>query len=151
MDILAIPVVAMAGLYLAYNQDKKSQIENFSQQTGRYENSHLPNVDVPNKNFPEEYPVENPPNDLTSRLSTVNTYDGKGVYTDKYFNPNAPSSLVGSTSTQNSQSFSSQVPNPAQAQYVSLTGQTVGADYFQHQNMQPFFGSHLRNGRRNYG
>ena len=144
MDILAIPVVAMAGLYLAYNQDKKSQIENFSQQTGRYENSHLPNVDVPNKNFPEEYPVENPPNDLTSRLSTVNMYDGKGVYTDKYFNPNAPSSLVGSTSTQNSQSFSSQVPNPAQAQYVSLTGQTVGADYFQHQNMQPFFGSHLR-------
>jgi len=142
MDIIAIPVVAMAGLYLAYTQDKKT--ENFSGRTGRYENSLLPNIDVPNTNYPEEYPVQNPPNDLTSQLSTVNTYDGKGVYTDKYFNPNAPTSLVGSTSSQNSNMFSSQVPNPTTAQYVSLTGQMVGADYFQHQNMQPFFGSHLR-------
>ena len=144
MDILAIPVVAMAGLYLAYNQDKKSKVEQFSGRTGQYENSSLPNIDVPNTNYPEEYPVQNPPNDLTSQLSTVNSYDGKGVYTDKYFNPNAPSSLVGSTASQNSNMFSSQVPNPDSARYVSLTGQMVGADYFQHQNMQPFFGSHLR-------
>lgn len=146
MDIIAIPVVAMAGLYLAYTQDKKSRtsLENFSQRTGRNENSLLPNIDVPNTNYPEEYPVQNPPNDLTSQLSTVNTYDGKGVYTDKYFNPNTPDSLVSSTSSQNSSSFSSQVPNPALAKYVSLTGQSVGVDYFQHQNMQPFFGSHLR-------
>ena len=146
MDIIAIPVVAMAGLYLAYTQDKKAKtsLENFSQRTGQYENKHLPNIDVPNTNYPEEYPVQNPPNDLTSKLSTVNTYDGKSVYTDKYFNPNAPTSLVGSTSAQNSSMFSSQVPNPATAQYLSLTGEKVGADYFQHQNMQPFFGSHLR-------
>jgi hypothetical protein len=146
MDIIAIPVVAMAGLYLAYTQDKKAKpsLENFSQRTGQYENKYLPNIDVPNTNFPEEYPVQNPTNDLTSKLSTVNTYDGKSVYTDKYFNPNAPTSLVGSTSAQNSSMFSSQVPNPTTAQYVSLTGEQVGADYFQHQNMQPFFGSHLR-------
>jgi hypothetical protein len=144
MDIIAIPVVAMAGLYLAYNQDKKSRQEEFSQRTGHYENKYLPNIDVPNTNFPEEYPVQNPPNDLTSQLSTVNAYDGKTVYTDKYFNPNSSTSLVGSTSSQNSAMFSSQVPNPTTAQYVSLTGEKVGADYFQHQNMQPFFGSHLR-------
>jgi hypothetical protein len=146
MDVVAIPLVAMAGLYLAYNQDKKAKacVENFDQRTGLYENKYLPNVDVPNTNYPEEYPVQNPPNDLTSKLSTVNTYDGKSVYTDKYFNPNAPTSLVGSTSTQNSAMFSNQVPNPTTAQYVSLTGEKVGSDYFQHQNMQPFFGSHLR-------
>ena len=146
MDVVSIPLVAMAGLYLAYNQDKKAKacVENFDQRKGQYENRHLPNVDVPNKNFPEEYPVQNPPNDLTSKLSTVNTYDGKSVYTDKYFNPNVPSSLVSSTSAQNSNMYSTQVPNPATAQYISLTGQSVGADYFQHQNMQPFFGSHLR-------
>jgi hypothetical protein len=144
MEVAAIPLVAMAGLYLAYNQDKKSGVENFDNRTGRYENKYLPNIDVPNKNFSEEYPVENPPNDLTSKLSTVNTYNGQGVYTDKYFNPNSPTSLVGTTSAQNSAMFSSQVPNPTTAQYVSLTGQMVGADYFQHQNMQPFFGSHLR-------
>lgn len=146
MDVVTIPLVAMAGLYLAYNQDKKAKacLENFDQRNGQYENKYLPNVDVPNTNYPNEYPVQNPPNDLTSKLSTVNTYDGKSVYTDKYFNPNAPTSLVGSTSTENSAMFSNQVPNPATAQYVSLTGEKVGSDYFQHQNMQPFFGSHLR-------
>ena len=116
MDVVAIPLVAMAGLYLAYNQDKKSKvcandIENFDQRTGMYENKQLPNIDVPNKNYPQEYPIQNPPNDLTSKLSTVNTYDGKSVYTDKYFNPNASSSLVSSVASENSAMFSSQVHN----------------------------------------
>jgi hypothetical protein len=140
MELLA-PVAALAGLYVVSNQNKK---ENFSQRTGRYENTLLPNVDVPNTNYPSEYPVQSPANDLTSQLSTVNKYGGTGAYTDKYFNPNSASSLVGSISTQNSQMFSGNVPNPATAQYTSLTGEKVGADYFQHQNMQPFFGSHLR-------
>jgi len=146
MEVVAIPLVAMAGLYIAYNQDKKSKacVENFDQRNGQYENKYLPNIDVPNTNFPQEYPVQNQPNDITSKLSTVNTYDGKSVYTDKYFNPNAPGSLVSSTSSENSSMFSNQVPTPETAQYVSLTGSKVGADYFQHQNMQPFFGSHLR-------
>lgn len=140
MELLA-PVAALAGLYVVSNQNKK---ENFSQRSGTYENKYLPNIDVPNTNYPNEYPVQNPPNDLTSQLSTVNKYSGGSAYTDKYFNPNAHSSLVGSYSAENSQMFSNQVPDPATAQYTSLTGEKVGADYFQHQNMQPFFGSHLR-------
>jgi hypothetical protein len=102
MELLA-PVAALAGLYVVSNQNKK---ENFSQRTGRYENSLLPNIDVPNTNYPNEYPVQNPPNDLTSQLSTVNKYSGGSAYTDKYFNPNSQSSLVGSYSAQNSQMFS---------------------------------------------
>jgi len=140
MELLA-PVAALAGLYIVSNQKKT---ENFSQRTGIYENSYLPNVDVPNTNYPEEYPVQNPPNDLTSELSTVNKYSGNTAYTDKYFNPNSQSSLVGSISSQNSQMFSNEIPNPSTAQYVSLTGEKVGIDYFQHQNMQPFFGSRMR-------
>lgn len=140
MEFLA-PIAALTGLFVVSNQDKKSKacVENFDQRTGK-----LPNIDVPNTNYPAEYPVQNPPNDLTSQLSTVNKFSGGGVYTDKYFNPNSKSSLVGSMSAQNSNMFSNQVPNPETAQYVSLTGDKVGADYFQHQNMQPFFGSHLR-------
>jgi len=106
MELLA-PVAALAGLYVVSNQNKK---ENFSQRTGRYENNGLPNIDVPNTNYPQEYPVQNPPNDLTSELSTVNKYAGGSAYTDKYFNPNSQSSLVGSISTQNSQMFSNRVP-----------------------------------------
>lgn len=137
---IVIPAVALGSLYVMSNQKK----ENFEQRKGSYENRNLPNVDVPNKNYPEEYPVQNPPNDLTSQLSTVNKYDGQRVYTDKYFNPNVSTSLVGSVAAQNSNMFSNQVTNPATSSYTSMTGDKVGADYFQHQNMQPFFGSHLR-------
>jgi hypothetical protein len=142
---IAIPVVALGGLFIMNNQNKKKDsLENFSQRTGQYENRNLPNIDVPNTNYPSEYPIQSPANDLTSQLSTVNKYSGQGVYTDKYFNPNSKSSIIGSTSSQNSNMFSNQVPNPATAQYVSLTGEKVGSDYFQHNNMAPFFGSHLR-------
>jgi hypothetical protein len=141
MAELAIPMVALAGLFIMNNQKKT---ETFSQRTGEYENKYLPNVDVPNTNFPQEYPVKNVENDLTSKLSTVNKFDSQGVYTDKYFNPNSKTSILGGTSGQNSNMFSNQVPNPTSAQYVSLTGEKVGTDYFQHNNMAPFFGSHLR-------
>jgi len=141
MAELAIPMVALAGLFIMNNQKKT---ETFSQRTGDNENKYLPNIDVPNTNFPQEYPIKNAENDLTSQLSTVNKFDGQGVYTDKYFNPNSKMSILGGTSGQNSNMFSSQVPNPASSQYVSLTGEKVGSDYFQHNNMAPFFGSHLR-------
>ena len=145
---LGLPLVALAGLYIASKQKCKNQspsaIESFDQRNGMYENKYLPNIDVPNTNFPQEYPVNNPTNDLTSKLSTVNQYDGVTVYTDKYFNPNSQSSLLSTSATQNSNVFSNQVPNQQTAQYVSLTGEKVGGEYFQHNNMAPFFGSHLR-------
>ncbi len=141
MAELAIPMVALAGLFIMNNQKKT---EPFTERTGQYENKYLPNVDVPNTNFPNEYPIQSPANDLTSKLSTVNKFDGPGVYTDKYFNSNSKSSILGESGTQNSNMFSSQIPNPTSAQYVSLTGEKVGTDYFQHNNMAPFFGSHLR-------
>lgn len=144
---LGLPLVALAGLYIASNQKckNKSSIETFDQRTGMYENKYLPNIDVPNTNFPQEYPVADPTNDLTSKLSTVNKFDSNGgVYTDKYFNPTSKNSLTNTTATQNSQIFSNQIPDPKTAQYTSLTGEKVGADYFQHANMAPFFGSHLR-------
>ena len=137
---IGIPALALLGLYVASNQKSKpkSSFETFANKES------LPNTDLPNTNFPQEYPVANPVNDLTSKLSTTNGYDGPQVYTDKYFNPASKSSILGSTSTQNSNMFSNQIPNPSTAQYVSLTGDKVNSEYFQHNNMAPFFGSHLR-------
>jgi len=136
---LAIPLVALGGLFIASNQkQKKSKCkrtsENFEQR------SRLPNVDIPNKNFPEEYPIQNAEDDITSKLSTVNQFDGPGVYTDKFFNPNVEGSLVG----QNQESLSNMNSGPS-SQYYSLTGKKVDSSYFQHNNMAPFFGAHLRN------
>ena len=119
---VAIPLFALASLYVVNNQSKKG--ENFTNR------SQLPNIDVHNRNYPSELPVLNAETDQTSELSTQNRYDnGGGVYTDKYFNPEdsgANVSKVGGT-------------------YYSLTGNKVDGSYFQHNNMVPFFGSNLRN------
>lgn len=132
METLAIPLLALGGLYVVANQSRepKPAQEGFYQ-TNR--NDSLPNIDVPNVNYPSELPLTNAETDLTSKLSTVNKYDVPSVYSDKYFNPNVPGSLTASTETTSGQS-----------NYYSLTGDKVNASYFEHNNMVPFFGSHLR-------
>ena len=122
---LAIPGVALGLLYIVSNQKAKS--ENFRNR------NQLPNVDVPNRNYPEELPIVSSDSDQTSQLSTANRYDnGGGVYTDKYFNPN-----------MNKSASQSQMDDIGQ-QFYSLTGDKVNASYFEHNNMVPFFGSNLR-------
>ena len=136
---VAIPLVALGGLLFASNQNKESMKRKKNKKREPFQDgSQLPNVDIHNRNFPEEYPIENVEDDLTSKLSTVNKFDAPGVYTDKFFNPNVDGTLVG-PGDHNS-------PNKSKAaQYYSLTGQKVDASYFEHNNMAPFFGSHLRN------
>jgi len=121
---IAIPLLALGSLYMATQKNDEPQpMEGFS--AGR-----LPNVDVPNRNYPDEYPIVSPDADQTSLLSTVNKYDGPSVYTDKYFNPEGmgPSPEAGKPGSI----------------YYNLTGQKVDSSYFQHNNMVPFFGSSVR-------
>ena len=134
METLAIPLIALGGLYIVSNQSKNSNtnVEGFHTNP-----NYLPNVDVQNRNFPSELPVNNAENDLTSKLSTVNKYDTPSVYSDKYFNPNVPNSLTGSSNAN----------TVGDAKYYSLTGDKVNSSYFTHNNMVPFFGSHLRTTR----
>ena len=121
---LAIPGVALGLLYIVSSQKSKS--ENFRNR------SQLPNVNVPNTNYPDEYPVTSPDTQQTSELSTNNRYDnGGGTYTDKYFNPNVANTLLGAGASNN-------------PQFYSLTGEKVDGSYFQHNNMVPFFGSNNR-------
>jgi hypothetical protein len=118
---LAIPGVALGLLYIVTNQSKKCN-ENFSNR------SLLPNVDVPNRNYPGEFPIVSTDADQTSQLSTVNKFDSAGgVYTDKYFNPNI-----------------NNPPASNQPKFYSLTGDKVDSNYFEHNNMVPYFGSNLR-------
>jgi hypothetical protein len=122
---VVIPLFALSSLYLINNQSKKN--ENF-----RNKNEQLPNVDVPDRNYPAQYQVTSE-TDETAKLSTVNKFDNAGgVYTDKYFRPNISeiTQLGGGGSGTD---------------YYSLTGERVNGEYFQHNNMVPFFGSHLRN------
>ncbi len=129
---LAIPLVALGGLYMVSKQvNNPVKNEAFTSMN----RDSLPNIDVPNRNFPDEFPVVSAETEQTSRLSTVNKYDSNGTYTDKYFNPN----MVAST-------IKSDMATPADGgkQYYSLTGDKVSSSYFQHNNMVPFFGSNVR-------
>ena len=114
---VAIPLFALSGLYLMNNQNKKKdETEQFTNQ------SRLPNTNV----IDENYPVDPNENEKTSDLSVNNRYDnGGGVYTDKYFNRQ--------TTSDNG------------TEYTSLSGNKVGSDYFEHNNMVPFFGGNLKN------
>ena len=120
---LAIPLVALGSLYIVSNQKKepKSVNEGF-----------LPNTNVPDVNYPEQVSKNGSDTELSSKLATMNKYDGPSVYTDKYFNPYAKGSLVKESVNANTN------------QYKSLSGDSVGSNYFEHNNMMPFFGGKIR-------
>jgi hypothetical protein len=148
---LAIPLVALGGLYVISNQSKSQQIRGGN---GAYENFEnrtavLPNTDIPNVNYPSEFPIQNRETDLTSKLSTVNMYDTPKVYTDKYFNPYVNDQVQNSFAQSADYGSTNQLSNTQNAarnaQYTSLTGETVDGSYFKHNNMTPFYGSKLRN------
>jgi hypothetical protein len=150
---LAIPLVALGGLYFV---SKNSKNENFTGQRGVGGQTHiagssdfatLPNTDIPNKNYPSEYPVVSQENELTSKLSTVNQFDAPYVYTDKYFNPNNNSQAVNSYASLNSgprDQPNGANPSYAKTPYYSLTGEKVDSSYFKHDNMVPYFGGQVR-------
>ena len=102
---LAIPLVALGGLYMASQPNKK---ENFV-------NNALPNTDIPNRNYDVDVKEIVPELDQTSKLSTVNKFDAPTVYTDKYFKGD---NIMPNTAANES--------------FTSLTGQAVNANYFKH-------------------
>jgi hypothetical protein len=124
MELLAIPLLALGGLYYINNQKKTENYEGI-----------LPNTDIPDVNFFEggQEEITNSETDITAKLGTVSKYDTPEVYTDKYFNPEMIAKLNASSNMLK-----------ADSSFKSLTGDTVKGSYFQHNNMVPFFGSTLR-------
>jgi len=144
---LAIPLVALGGLYIISNQSKNGTSS--SQESFENRTNVLPNTNIPNVNFPSEFPIQNRETDLTSKLSTVNMYDTPKVYTDKYFNPYVNNQVKNPFAQSLEYGNVNQMSNTQNAsrntQYKSLTGESVDGSYFKHSNMTPFFGSKLRN------
>ena len=130
MEVL-IPLLALGSLYVVSGQSKSSKDADIEGYEGA-----LPNTDIPDTNFPENYVVTNAETDLTSKLATVNKYDTPQVYTDKYFDPISVAQM-----NREAGNFGG---GSANSRFTSLTGDKVAGDYFQHNNMVPFFGSNLR-------
>lgn len=134
---VVIPMFALSSLYLINNQSSQKKQEKSTENF----NNRLPNMDIPNRNYPAELPISSE-TDETSELSTVNRFDnGGGVYTDSYFNPNKNKD-VDLPSGSNVKSSPISTSNE-ELQYYSLTGDRVDGTYFEHNNMVPFFGSKL--------
>jgi hypothetical protein len=132
---LAIPLIALGGLYFASKNDRNTNsneneegfVTNAAMSASTQHNETLPNTDLPDSNYGvEENTIQNTELDRTSKLSTVNKYDSQYAYTDKYFNSNN----YPESATMNS--------------FTNLNGEKVNADYFQHSNMTPFFGAKNR-------
>jgi hypothetical protein len=123
---LAIPGVALGLMYIMNGQSNR---DNDCEESFTSRND-LPNTNIPNRNFPEEYPIRTSEVDQTSALSTVNQFDNGGnVYTDKYFDAN----MASKKSTNDNEP----------ASYYSLTGEKVSGSHFEHNNMVPFFGAKM--------
>jgi hypothetical protein len=122
LEMIAPAVVGLGYLYIISNQNKKKEES--------YQNV-LPNTNIPDKNYPNNYSITNPELDLTSSLTNNNRIRNPGgVYTDKYFQPNQTGDSL----------------PPDGNSYKSLSGQFVSMDYFRHNNMQPYFGSKSHTG-----
>jgi len=127
---LAIPLIALGGMYIVSNQpskncnDKNIKTENFTNM-GKKVNQ-LPNTNIP----PQNYPVSN----INQLTDTVQEYPNPNTATDKYFDQNLYEQKV---------RHHEQVGQNPQQVY-SLTGNYLDSEQFKHNNMVPFVGGKMR-------
>ena len=125
---LAIPLIALGGMYVISNQSeplkKEMRRENFGNM-GKKSN-YLPNTDIP----PQNFPVSN----LNQLVNTVQEYPNPNTATDKYFNQNVYENKVnqGKMVGQNPQ------------QIYSISGNYLNSEQFKHNNMVPFNGGKIK-------
>jgi hypothetical protein len=137
---IAIPLLALGGMYVVSNQSnddrtkkqiRQSKNENFTNMgirsnLGVRTDNYLPNVDVP----PQNFPVTN----INQLVDTVQEYANPNAATDKYFNQNLYE-----------QNVRNHVPVGRNPQDVfSLTGNYLNSDQFKHNNMVPFNGGKVK-------
>jgi hypothetical protein len=141
---IAIPLIALGGMYVVSNQSNEScakkeirqqRQENFANmgirsniptiQSEKYGN-YLPNTNNP----PQNFPVTN----LNQLSDTIQEYPNPNAATDKYFNQNLYEKKVGNN-----------IPVSKTIQDIySLTGNYLNSEQFKHNNMVPFYGGKVK-------
>lgn len=137
---IAIPLIALGGMYVVSNQSNedstKKQIrqtkkENFTNMgirsnLGVRTDNYLPNTNIP----PQNFPVSN----INQLVDTVQEYPNPNAATDKYFNQNLYEQRVRNNIP---------VGNTPQEVY-SLSGNYLNSQQFKHNNMVPFNGGKVK-------
>jgi len=136
---LAIPLIALGGMYIISNQSSsnnstRNSNSNNNKSIKNSENfrtmgkspNYLPNVDIP----PQNYPVTN----INQLVDTVQEYPNPNTATDKYFDQTYYENRVdnGKFVGQNPQNI------------YSLTGNYLDSNQFKHNNMVPFDGGKIK-------
>jgi hypothetical protein len=126
---VALPILALGGLYVVANQNKSARpknmlVENF--QTAGANRNALPNVNIP----PQNYPVTN----MNELLDNVAEYQNPNSATDKYFNQNY---------FEKRENEGIRVGNTPQDVY-SMSGNYLKSKEFKHNNMVPFYGGKVK-------
>ena len=136
---LAIPLIALGGMYIVSNQqpskscqpENKKRGENFTNmgivsnlatKTSPLFGNYLPNTNIP----PQNFPITN----INQLVDTVQEYPNPNTATDKYFDQNLYENQV-----RKNEKVSK---NPQQV--YSLTGNYLDSAQFKHNNMVPFVG-----------
>lgn len=137
---IAIPLIALGGMYVVSNQSnencskkeiRQSQREKFTNMgirsnLGVRTDNYLPNTNIP----PQNFPVSN----INQLVDTVQEYPNPNVATDKYFNQNLYEQKV-----------RNHVPVSKNPQEIySLTGNYLDSQQFKHNNMIPFNGGKVK-------
>jgi hypothetical protein len=139
---IAIPLIALGGMYVVSNQSNENcskkeirqsirQKENFTNMgirsnLGVRTDNYLPNTNIP----PQNFPVSN----INQLVDTVQEYPNPNVATDKYFNQNLYEQKV-----------RNHVPVSKNPQEIySLTGNYLDSEQFKHNNMVPFNGGKVK-------
>ena len=127
-----VAALALGTLYTLANYDETKKKETF-----RNNQTDLPNLNTPNQNFPVENKEE--------ILNDPNHYSNPNAGVDKMFNKLRVLKSTGdiveaSTSYQEKEEETKQQPSS----FLSLTGKKISEKGFRHNNMQPFFGSSVK-------
>jgi hypothetical protein len=130
---IAIPLIALGGMYIISNQSNencsKKEIrqknpENFTNMGAK--SNYLPNTNIP----PQNFPVSN----INQLVDTVQEYQNPNAATDKYFNQNLYEKKV-----------RNHIPVGQNPQDIySLNGNYLNSDQFKHNNMVPFNGGKVK-------
>ena len=133
---LAIPLIALGGMYIVSNQtpSKSCDTEKGKTQKINQENftsmgvnrNYLPNTNTP----PQNFPVSN----INQLVDTVQEYPNPNAATDKYFDQNAYQQRVRNNAPVGQ--------NPQQI--YSMTGNYLDSEQFKHNNMVPFNGGKVK-------
>jgi hypothetical protein len=138
---LAVPLIALGGMYIISNQQNETCAEKDSKRSTGQEkftnmgirsnlaiktDNYLPNTNIP----PQNYPVPN----LNQVTDTIQKYSNPNTATDKYFNQNLYQ-----------QKERSHIPIGQNPQEIySLTGNYLNSEQFKHNNMVPFNGGKVK-------